>query len=80
MTANDKDDGENGKVTYSLLQPVDERSKSAFDVRSDTGAVVLKSNLDYEQLREHTLFVMAKDNGSPSRRCEYNFSAMYVPL
>lgn len=71
MTANDKDGGSNGEVTYTLLQPVDKRSENVFEVQK-TGAVVLKGKLDYEQLREHVLFIKAKDGGSQSLSCKFS--------
>ena len=75
VTANDKDGGSNGQVTYSLLQPVDKRSEDIFEVKN-TGAVVLKGGLDFEQLREHILFIKAKDGGSQSLSCKFGFPFM----
>lgn len=65
LAATDEDNGENGRVTYSILQTVSGDSTDLFAVDSDTGMVTLKKSLDREKAAKHTLFIMAQDNATP---------------
>lgn len=65
LTATDTDNGENGKVSYSIIQSVVSDSMKLFAVDSDTGMVTLKTSLDREKAAEHVLFIKAQDNGNP---------------
>lgn len=42
-----------------------ESSIVLFNVDSKTGVITLKSTLDYENVKEHVLYVKAEDSGSP---------------
>ena len=62
LIADDGDEGVNGTVTYTLLQPSD-----FFQLNSSTGDLILIQPLDYEVLpNQHILPVMATDSGDPS--------------
>lgn len=79
VRAIDRDDGTNGQVSYSLLYTVDVNSK--FTVNGNTGAVVTNSVLDFEQIRQHILYVKAEDKGRPLRTCKLNkssYSTTYI--
>lgn len=65
LSAKDKDSGDSGHVTYSILQTEDSNSAKLFEVNSDTGELSLKASLDREQSSQHVVYIMAKDNGSP---------------
>ena len=65
LTATDGDDGDNGRVTYSILQTVMDESKDVFAIDSSSGMVKLKNPLDRENVAEHTLYIKAQDNGNP---------------
>lgn len=61
LSADDGDEGVNGTVTYTLLQPSD-----FFRLDSVTGDLILLQPLDYEMLpNQHLLPVMATDAGDP---------------
>ena len=61
VRANDRDIGENGTVSYTLLEP-----KYAFEINSTTGDITTRLTLDYEAEQQYMLVVQASDDGSPS--------------
>lgn len=63
LHATDPDQGANGEVEYSLSKhsPVD--VQRLFSVDPQTGAVVLKGPLDFEEKRSYEIDVQAKDRG-----------------
>ena len=68
LTATDRDNGDNGRVTYSILQTVMDESKDVFALDSSSGMVKLKKPMDREKIAEHVLYIKAQDNGSPELR------------
>ena len=80
MSATDRDDGNNGKVIYSLLYTVDVNSK--FLVNRDTGSITTNAKLDFEQIRHHILYIKAEDQGRPVRTCKFTdyFGLFYFNL
>ena len=65
LTAADRDKGDNGRVTYSILQTVMDESKDVFAIGPSSGMVKLKKPLDREKVAEHMLYIKAQDNGIP---------------
>ncbi|KAL0149511.1 hypothetical protein M9458_055184 [Cirrhinus mrigala] len=67
VSANDPDWRQNGTVLYSLVPsefngvPV----SSFLSINGDTGVIHAVRSFDYEQLRNFTVKVVARDNGSP---------------
>ena len=61
VRANDMDAGENGTVTYTLLDPTD-----TFQIDPTSGDITTNMTLDYETQQLYMLVVDATDNGSPS--------------
>jgi hypothetical protein len=59
VSATDADSGFNGLILYELVQG----NATLFVVDAQTGAVKLRSSLDYETAHSHTLVVMARDRG-----------------
>ncbi|KAK6637236.1 hypothetical protein RUM44_007650 [Polyplax serrata] len=66
LSATDED--EDDKVFYSLHASRSPISYDIFKVASLTGALTLEAPLDREAMEEHLLTVMAKDQGTPSKR------------
>lgn len=77
VQAKDIDEGENSKITYTLIPPSDSIEKDGemillsdiFEIDEDTGDVrlVQEGVLDAEVIREAGyMTVLAKDNGIPS--------------
>ena len=62
VTATDKDEGDNAKITYSI----DSISKNTFNIDPTTGSISTKSPLDYEKGSRYEITVTAKDSGTPS--------------
>ena len=65
LTATDRDIGDNGRLTYSILQTVLDESKGMFSIDSTSGMVTLKKLLDREKVAEHVVYVKARDSGMP---------------
>lgn len=62
--ATDLDHGRNAKIVYSLPSNVGKQDRAIFGLNSTTGAIILKSKLDYENKTIHHLTVEARDHGS----------------
>ncbi|KAM4036075.1 protocadherin gamma-B4-like isoform 30-T30 [Anomaloglossus baeobatrachus] len=67
ILASDFDQGENGKITYSIINSkIDNIPVSSYvSINSVTGVLYAQRSFDYELLREFQFQVMAKDSGSP---------------
>ena len=63
ITARDQDTGENGRISYSIVNP-----DGFFKIHSTTGAVRTLKKLDAETNRKHDLTVMARDHGIPFKK------------
>ncbi|GFN77953.1 protocadherin-11 x-linked, partial [Plakobranchus ocellatus] len=59
LVATDRDEGENGRITYRLSPTV-----SPFKIRPD-GVIITKEPLNREQRQQYTLTVEAIDSGTP---------------
>ena len=71
VSATDLDSGRNGEVQYLLLYAVDVNSK--FQVDLTTGSISTQKKLDYEQIRQHILYIKAKDQGTPSLSSKFQW-------
>lgn len=60
-TASDADDGLNAALRYRFTAETTRQHGATFDIRPDTGAVVIVGALDYERLSDYSLYVMAID-------------------
>ena len=67
VSASDSDEGSNGAVSYSIQFTVPSTSTELFSINSPSGEITLLSQLDFETTSLHTLTVMARDSGAPSR-------------
>ncbi|XP_056373100.1 protocadherin gamma-B4-like isoform X35 [Hyla sarda] len=67
IVASDLDQGDNGKITYSIGNSnIDNIPVTSYvSINSMTGVLYAQRSFDYEQLRELQFQVMAKDSGSP---------------
>ncbi|XP_056592745.1 protocadherin beta-7-like isoform X8 [Triplophysa dalaica] len=67
VSANDPDWRQNGTVVYSLVSnEINGVPVSSFvSINGDTGVIHAVRSFDYEQFRNFTLQVVARDNGSP---------------
>ncbi|XP_046394541.1 fat-like cadherin-related tumor suppressor homolog isoform X2 [Ischnura elegans] len=62
------DEDEDKRVFYSLHAARNPASLSIFMVDSISGAITLNEKLDRENIEEHVLTVMVRDQGTPSKR------------
>uniref|UniRef100_A0A665WYG2 Cadherin EGF LAG seven-pass G-type receptor 1 n=1 Tax=Echeneis naucrates TaxID=173247 RepID=A0A665WYG2_ECHNA len=62
VEATDKDEGNNGKVHYSIING---NIKGQFYIHSPTGVIDVINPLDYEMIREYNLRIKAQDGGRP---------------
>lgn len=63
LYASDPDHGANGEVRYAFMDGVADEIKDIFAIDSFTGAVTLKSQVDYETRQTYELNVQAYDLG-----------------
>ncbi|XP_048091174.1 protocadherin-8-like [Alosa alosa] len=61
--ASDPDQGPNGEVRYDFAEGCQEESKGTFQIDPITGAVTLKSLVDFETKRSYELNIQAYDMG-----------------
>ncbi|XP_050819093.1 protocadherin gamma-A8-like [Gopherus flavomarginatus] len=67
LKANDPDEGENARVTYSVTKDQIQEAplSSSISINSETGVLYALRSFDYEQFREIRFQVQAQDAGSP---------------
>ncbi|KAL8221042.1 UNVERIFIED_CONTAM: Cadherin EGF LAG seven-pass G-type receptor 1 [Gekko kuhli] len=78
LEAHDPDEGEAGRLTYSMEAFFDKRSDDYFSIDSKTGVVVTTRSLDRETKDTHVLQVTAVDHGSPRHRSATTFLTVTV--
>ena len=69
VRAEDRDAGENGRVTYSFVAQkgaAPTRQDKNFEMEESTGVIRLRAPLDYESERRFALLVEARDAGAGS--------------
>ncbi|XP_028398312.1 protocadherin Fat 4-like [Dendronephthya gigantea] len=64
VKAEDADEGENGKIKYSLTGGTD---KDHFSIDQDSGLIKTAIQLDYESKKSYLLVVTASDGGVPAK-------------
>ncbi len=63
--ATDKDGpGDNSDIKFSLIRDANDTELSLFNIDSESGELTLRSYLDRERISQHSLTVMALDQGS----------------
>uniref|UniRef100_A0A674HIM0 Cadherin EGF LAG seven-pass G-type receptor 2 n=1 Tax=Taeniopygia guttata TaxID=59729 RepID=A0A674HIM0_TAEGU len=67
VTAQDPDEGEAGRLHYSMAALFDSRSNDLFTVDPVTGAISTAAPLDRESKSTHVFRVIAVDHGTPRR-------------
>ncbi|XP_056151704.1 protocadherin beta-16-like [Lampris incognitus] len=69
VSASDLDEGSNGKITYSILNSLDDFSE-LFDINEDIGEVRLIGKTDYEKRRQYQIHIQASDEGGLTDSCK----------
>lgn len=67
LKATDPDDGEAGRLEYSMEALFDSRSNDFFEIDSQTGSITTIQPLDREVKDTHVFKVTVTDHGSPKR-------------
>ncbi|XP_071254571.1 protocadherin alpha-4-like isoform X21 [Salvelinus alpinus] len=67
LNATDVDEGVNGKVVYSFIKRGNVNPSDMFDINSDTGAITVKGNVNYEESPAYEIRVQATDQGASPR-------------
>ncbi|XP_072854451.2 protocadherin gamma-C5-like isoform X7 [Pogona vitticeps] len=66
LHAIDKDEGLNGKVSYSFSTHTPQKIRRIFSLGEETGEIRVIGSVDYEEDTSYEIDVRAKDQGSPS--------------
>ncbi|XP_068129838.1 uncharacterized protein [Hyperolius riggenbachi] len=68
VKADDRDAGENAKITYSIfnINKEDILLSSYLSINVETGALYAQRSFDYENQKEFQIQITARDHGSPS--------------
>ena len=79
VTATDKDEGTNSKLSYRIYNDFANPAVSKFDIKRETGDIILKQKLDFENRREKSvrITVEASDAGIPPKKGT-TFVTIYV--
>ena len=82
VTAQDKDSGPNGQVTYSLVQGTDDTDalvSETFSVNSSNGAITTLRKIEINAFQEEYRFqVEATDNGIPNKTVSTNVTIIVM--
>ncbi|KAK7919035.1 hypothetical protein WMY93_010319 [Mugilogobius chulae] len=65
VKATDIDEGLNGEIEYFFADQTSDLTMSLFDIKTASGAIVVKGVLDHELHAMHRFDVTAKDKGNP---------------
>ncbi len=60
MASQDDDEGINGEVSYEIVSG---NEKGKFKIDPESGRIAVKSELDYEEAKQYTLEIRARDRG-----------------
>ncbi|KAG7518649.1 protocadherin beta-16-like [Solea senegalensis] len=69
VAASDADDGNNGKITYSISS-ISDNARGVFEMNDESGEIGLKGNIDYEKARTFQINVRASDDGGLVDSCK----------
>ncbi|XP_047190143.1 protocadherin alpha-4-like isoform X7 [Scophthalmus maximus] len=65
LNATDADDGLNGEIEYSFRSKGQDQVLDLFQIDSQTGAIVVKGKIDYEENPAFEIHAQASDRGQP---------------
>ncbi|XP_029917165.1 protocadherin alpha-8-like [Myripristis murdjan] len=67
LNATDLDEGMNSKLLYSFIKQGNNDPSNIFDIKSETGEIIVKGIIDYEDTTAYEIRVQAKDQGHSPR-------------
>ncbi|KAM6222696.1 protocadherin alpha-6 isoform 3-T3 [Rhynchocyon petersi] len=65
LNASDRDDGINKEISYSFNSLASPMVFAQFNIDTNTGEIVIKGNLDFEQINVYKIRIDATDKGHP---------------
>ncbi|XP_077589320.1 protocadherin alpha-5-like isoform X4 [Stigmatopora nigra] len=67
LNATDKDEGMNSKIRYSFIKQGNDDLSNIFNLNEETGEIMIKGMLDYEETPAYEVRIQAKDQGHSPR-------------
>uniref|UniRef100_A0A3B3XIZ3 Cadherin domain-containing protein n=1 Tax=Poecilia mexicana TaxID=48701 RepID=A0A3B3XIZ3_9TELE len=67
LSATDLDEGVNGQIVYSFTEGARLNPEEIFFLNNNSGEIIVKGNIDYEENRAFEIRVQARDKGSTPR-------------
>ncbi|XP_076729885.1 protocadherin alpha-8 isoform X39 [Maylandia zebra] len=80
VNATDLDDGLNGEVVYSFGNNANKKLRDIFEVDSNTGEIIVKGPIDYEEKDRYQIDIKASDKGQVPLATEKSVKITIVDL
>ncbi|KAG7518159.1 protocadherin beta-16-like [Solea senegalensis] len=77
VTATDADQGSYGKITYSIINTL-ENIRKMFEVNQEKGEIILIANIDFEKSRNFEINLLASDHGGLTDSCKLSVDVQDV--
>ncbi|XP_065411874.1 protocadherin gamma-B5-like isoform X29 [Chrysemys picta bellii] len=75
VKATDKDEGSNAQISY-VFSNIPEKARQKLSLDPETGEITVKEPLDFEETRDYTLIVEAKDGGGLVIHCKVEIDVL----
>ncbi|XP_049564630.1 protocadherin gamma-B4 isoform X34 [Orcinus orca] len=75
VMATDQDEGVNAEITFSFTEA---GQITQFDLNSNTGEITLLSALDFEEVKEYSIVLEAKDGGGMIAQCTVEIEVLDI--
>uniref|UniRef100_A0A8C4YIB0 Cadherin domain-containing protein n=1 Tax=Gopherus evgoodei TaxID=1825980 RepID=A0A8C4YIB0_9SAUR len=75
VKATDNDEGSNAQISY-VFSNIPEKARQKFSLDAETGKITVKEPLDFEETRDYTLAVEAKDRGGLVTHCKVEIEVL----
>ncbi|XP_075066092.1 protocadherin gamma-C5-like isoform X40 [Mixophyes fleayi] len=66
LNATDMDEGENGEIQYYFEDHTSKSARKVFDINHQSGEIVIKGVVDFEELNFYELYIKSVDKGTPA--------------
>ncbi|XP_054550285.1 protocadherin gamma-B4 isoform X33 [Talpa occidentalis] len=75
VTATDQDEGVNAEVTFSFTEA---DQVTHFDLNSNTGQITILNTLDFEEVKEYSIVLEARDGGGMIAQCTVEIEVLDI--
>ncbi|XP_034640984.1 LOW QUALITY PROTEIN: protocadherin gamma-B1-like [Trachemys scripta elegans] len=75
VKATDNDEGSNAQISY-VFSNIPEKARQKLSLDPETGEITVKEPLDFEETRDYTLIVEAKDGGGLVTHCKVEIDVL----